>query len=248
MIERAYIQERGNGQLEPETESLARELAARGLPVELFTAKRISRRSLPLTRHTLVAGDIPVVYGALKQIGVEPPATNDYPASLEPFLRRRMWRSTVGRARDLLYGCGSQPFFAKPADRMKRFTGRVFESPEDARAIASVSGGTAVVCSEVVEWVSEHRVYVVKGEIVGMRHYSGDPTARLDGDSVRTAVALFTESGDAPAGYGIDFGLLASGETALVEVNDGFSLGSYGLASGLYMDLIVARWEELMSL
>jgi hypothetical protein len=32
---------------------------------------------------------------------------------------------------------------------------------------------------------------------------------------------------------------------ALVEWNDGFSLGSYGLEGGLYTDLILARWCEL---
>jgi hypothetical protein len=39
------------------------------------------------------------------------------------------------------------------------------------------------------------------------------------------ALKRCTLSGLAPAGYGIDFGILSTGETALVEVNDFYSLG-----------------------
>ncbi|MFN7976011.1 MAG: ATP-grasp domain-containing protein [Acidobacteriota bacterium] len=54
-------------------------------------------------------------------------------------------------------------------------------------------------------------------------------------------------AGRARAGYGIDFGVLADGRTALVEMNDGYGLGSYALDPDLYTDLLVARWEELMA-
>jgi hypothetical protein len=57
---------------------------------------------------------------------------------------------------------------------------------------------------------------------------------------------VLDDSGEAPAGYGIDFGLLSSGETALIELNDGYSLGSYDLDSADYTDLLIARWEELV--
>jgi hypothetical protein len=41
-------------------------------------------------------------------------------------------------------------------------------------------------------------------------------------------------------------GSWGAGQTALVEVNDGFGLGSYGLEAGLYLDLVLARWAELV--
>ena len=49
------------------------------------------------------------------------------------------------------------------------------------------------------------------------------------------------------AGFGIDFGLLSTGETALVEMNDGFALGAYAISARDYTDLLIARWEELMA-
>jgi hypothetical protein len=109
-----------------------------------------------------------------------------------------------------------------------------------------VSDHTPVVCSDVVNWKTEHRAYVVRGQIVGIRHYLGDPHVPIDRATVDQAVAQFEASGQAPAGYGIDLGVLSTGQTALVEVNDGYSLGSYGLDDASYADLIVARWQQLM--
>jgi hypothetical protein len=96
-----------------------------------------------------------------------------------------------------------------------------------------------------VRWLSEHRVYVTRGQIVGTRHYLGDPAITIDTAVARDAVGAYEATGAAPAGYGIDFGVLASGETALVEVNEGYGLGSYGLGDAAYTDLIIARWCQL---
>jgi ATP-grasp domain, R2K clade family 2 len=54
-------------------------------------------------------------------------------------------------------------------------------------------------------------------------------------------------AGAAYAGYAIDFGVLSTGETALVEMNDGFALGAYAIDSQDYTDLICARWTELLT-
>lgn len=62
-----------------------------------------------------------------------------------------------------------------------------------------------------------------------------------------SAIDILEHSGNANCAYGIDFGVLADGDTALIELNDGFSLGSYGLDPAVYADLILARWTELMS-
>lgn len=47
-------------------------------------------------------------------------------------------------------------------------------------------------------------------------------------------------------GYGIDFGVLLNGETALVEWNDCTALGNYGLEPEAYTNLFLARWEQIL--
>jgi ATP-grasp domain, R2K clade family 3 len=64
---------------------------------------------------------------------------------------------------------------------------------------------------------------------------------------VETLCALWVATGRAPcAFFALDVGVLATGETVLVEVNDGFSLGRYGLPVALYTDMVIARWEEMV--
>ena len=49
----------------------------------------------------------------------------------------------------------------------------------------------------------------------------------------------------APAGYSLDFGVTDTDKTLLIEVNDGYALGSYGLFYVDYAKLLAARWAEL---
>ena len=79
-----------------------------------------------------------------------------------------------------------------------------------------------------------------------MDHYAGDPDEVVDLGTVQRALAAYRESGDAPSAYGIDFGVLKTGETALVEANDGYALGAYEIAAKPYTDLLVRRWHELL--
>ena len=246
MITRVFIQEKGNSRLKPENQDLADEFAARGFSVDLFTEKLLVRRRLPLDRSSLVAGDIPVVLGALKQLDIPIPIPDDYPDCLRGFLRRRVWETRLDVLRERVYREDFQPFFIKPKDRLKRFTGKVIESYQDFSPLFSISKQTTVYCSDVVQWQTEYRIFVINGEVRGIRHYWGDSSVMIDELETRLAIRTLEDSGKANSAYAIDFGVLESGQTALIEVNDGFSLGSYGLDRSVYADLILTRWSELV--
>jgi hypothetical protein len=139
----------------------------------------------------------------------------------------------------------SPPVFAKPVGRKKRFTGHVFGNEDDLLYLQRASLSTPILCSEVVRWLSEYRVFVIRGRVVGIRHYAGEPALRVDEAQVERAVRLLEDAGEGTSAYGVDFGLLETGQTALVEWNDGFSLGSYGLETSLYTELTLTRWAEL---
>ena len=234
--------------MEAEIRSLFDELQLRQISVRLFVEKQLFRKRLPLSHNILVAGYIPVVLNALRQLGVAVPKPNDYPQSLQSFLRRRIWQSTV---QDIICGFHNiyysvmSPIFVKPCGKLKRFTGRVFESEQDLIYLEGISKRLPVYCSEVVQWLSEYRVFVIKSKIVGIQHYSGNPSIYINEDVVVNCVKCLEESGEATAAYAIDFGVIEDGETALVELNDGFSIGSYGLDNAIYTDLIITRWCEL---
>lgn len=242
-IRKAFVEESGNGRLCHESALAVRSLQGRGVPVELFTAKKIARRSLPLTAETLVVGTIPVVQGALRQLGAETPSPHDYPEALRHYLHRRVWRATL---RDVEVGVwdGAKPIFAKPADRLKSFTGRIFATMDDLYFLGSASRRQAVWCSEIVHWRSEFRVYVLRDSIVSIDPYAGDGSVSLDRNVVEAAIVDFRAAG-ASSAYAIDFGVLSDGTTALVEANEGYGLGAYAIEADAYTDLLIARWLEL---
>ena len=105
----------------------------------------------------------------------------------------------------------------------------------------------AVWCAEVVVWRSEWRLFVVGAELVGQRHYRGEPWTRPDPLVVDDCVARVAAEPDPPAGYALDVGVLADGTTAVVECNGGFAFGTYGLEADLHARVLVARWRQLVS-
>ena len=247
MISKAFIQEQGNGRLRHEEQLVTEEFRTRGLPITFYTDKRMHRRQLALDNESLVVGDMQCVLGAIKQVGIPEPKPNDYPASLKNFMYRRTWTSTLEQLEMEFCNGRYIPTFAKPATRRKRFTGCVFESEYDLCRVYGVSRQEMLLCSEVVSWVSEYRVYVVHSQIRSIDHYDGNPNVLLDIDKVLCAIQALENAKESYAGYAIDFGVLDSGQTALVEMNDGFAIGAYKIDKKNYTDMILARWEELLT-
>ena len=239
------MEELGNGRMESEMQDVYDELLHRDIPVELFIGKRLVRRKLTLAKDTLVVGYVETILAALQQLGVSSPPTNDYPSSLQPYFHRRIWKNTLQGLYNWLLE-GNPPVFAKPDGRKKRFTGHVFQHMDDLQYTEGASKITPIWCSEVVDWLSEYRVFVINGEMVGIQHYAGKPEISINEQIVIDALSLFEKSDEVTAAYALDFGVLVDGNTALVEWNDGFSLGSYRFDKKLYTDLLIARWVEIV--
>jgi hypothetical protein len=60
----------------------------------------LQRRQLPLDPETFIMGDHDVLALAIKQLKLSPPILEDYPAELFPYLRRKIWRSTLGEVEE----------------------------------------------------------------------------------------------------------------------------------------------------
>lgn len=185
----------------------------------------------------VVVGGVGVVRGALRALGRDVPEI-DYPGELEPFLGRRVWRSTI---RTVSSRADAWPVFVKSVQG-KLFTGRLVDAEKDLVACGMCGEDTEVYCSEPVAFVAEWRCFVMRGQILDVRPYRGSWRARFDPRVIEEAVDAYS---GAPAGCGMDFGVTEDGRTLLVEVNDGYELGSYGLEHHAYVRLLSARWAEL---
>ncbi len=89
--------------------------------------------------------------------------------------------------------------------------------------------------------------FVIRSEVKCVQQYGGDERV-ADGEVIRDCVDRLTQSGTAASAYAIDFGVLRDGRTVLLEVNDGYSLGRYGCAPEVYVDVLGTRWAELVEL
>lgn len=192
------------------------------------------------TARDVVVGGVGCVRRRLRELGCDVPSI-DYPACLEGFLGRRVWMTTID---SISNNPESWPVFVKPVEE-KRFTGRLVRSAHDLVGCGTCGEDVAAYCNEPVDFVAEWRCFVLRGQILDVRRYRGDWSAMLDPAVVRSAIASYA---DAPQGYTADFGLTKDERTLLVEVNDGYALGAYGLEPHAYAHLLAARWYELVGL
>jgi hypothetical protein len=215
----------------------------RGIPCELFDPAQIYERSITLTTETLVAGALRVVEAAMVAIGMTVPTADNLPECLARYRGRKIYRSTWGKLRTQ-YGADGpeEPLFVKPLLRNKGFPSIALFNSEDMSAL-QVDDHDEVLVAEYVVFESEWRCFVCHNQILNLSHYQGDCLKFLDSQVVTAAIADYGPL--APAAYGIDFGVLTDGRTVLVEVNDSYSLGSYGLNCVEYAEMLEARWLQL---
>jgi hypothetical protein len=195
--------------------------------------------TIEIKADNIFLGSIAFVQSGLKKLGFEIPEHHDYPSCLEKFYGRKITESTINKI-------ANNPelwnVFVKPKGALKKFTGTYVKSTYDLIGCGDREMDTPVWVSEPVNFVSEWRVFVRYKKILGVKHYKGDWRGLYDVKIIEEAVKAYDNQ---PAGYAIDFGLTDDGRFLIVEVNEGYSIGNYGLFYTDYAKLISARWAEM---
>lgn len=198
----------------------------------------------------------------LNQFGFNAPSLTDglgFPAILDSYYaapRALMSKSTF--IDQLCHRSNAVPLFVKPVFT-KLFTGQVLSvgdsgelcsnNPESLIEFNACEPDTLVWVSPVVQFVAEHRFYIREGAILGSARYDlgeNENPPDLDPELVSGCLALYESSGLAPAAYAMDFGLTATGETRLIELNDAWALGLYSkvLTPADYIGFLAARFSQ----
>ncbi|MHA3772612.1 ATP-grasp domain-containing protein [Verrucomicrobiota bacterium sgz303538] len=236
---RVYVQQKRGGF--PNINYYNAWLGFQELGYETIMFEETTFDELHLTRESIVTGEIPIMLAAFTKLGILYTPLQYIPQSLHRFAARRIWTSTLGEVRNAV--ASGEALFAKPLEGTPRyFKGQVLRTFRDLIRTAHCDPAMPLWCSELVDFVSEYRVFVCEGEIVGLKHYSGDFRIFPDWPTVEEVMASYT---DRPAGFGLDFGVTRDGRTLIVEQNDGFSLGCYGLHHVIYAELLAARWNQI---
>lgn len=190
--------------------------------------------------ESLVVGGIGNVRKRLEKFGIEKPINEiDYPKELEKYLGRKVWPSTL---EEVFNDPENWNIFIKPRTETKKFVGKIVKEYKDFIGLVDKENPTEIWCSELVNFKTEWRCFIRYGEILDIRQYKGVWDSKLDLAVIKNAVKDFK---NAPASYALDFGIDENNEMKLVEVNDGHSLGTYGISAINYAKFLSARWAQL---
>ena len=202
---------------------------------------------------TLPIGSVEFMRTAMKLTNICEPDNLSYPEALHPFLHRKMQQVPAG---SVLGTC-----FVKPVTT-KRFTGFVFDPMQDPsllsahdqeqhQAFLSMNPAEMVWIGEPVVFMSEYRFYITEGRLLGEGRYDDGPedAPKPDLQQVTQMISTMTQTNKAPAAYSLDIGVLATGETALVECNDAWAIGYYtgSVSREDFLEMLWTRWHQLLT-
>ena len=100
------------------------------------------------------------------------------------------------------------------------------------------------VPSEVIDILSEYRVFVNNAKIIHSSNYLGDFTKNIDYTYVENLISKIKYK---PISFTLDVALLKDGTSELIEMNDFWSIGSYGLYCEDYFKMLNDRYFEILS-
>lgn len=177
----------------------------------------------------------------------------NYPERLSKYLGRKVWTDTIN-------AFSSDPekwksgWFIKPI-RNKAFTGKVIHSLSDLIGCGNQHEDYEILVSEPISIMGEWRGFILNDRILDVRPY-GSLTdyqkgyegykAHYSEKTIDQMMADFRLWKGRPVACSMDICVTKDGRTLLLEMNDAYSLGSYGLPSILYAKMLEARWNQIM--
>jgi ATP-grasp domain, R2K clade family 3 len=224
-----------------------------------FSIVRVDISDLKNHRKDLVYGAVPIgsvefCREAMKVAGIKEPTIDPYPnISWIPYYR------VITKLPASFALSMTDNMFIKPT-KLKRFNGFVYNKSipvmelsdhdkEQVKILMKIPDTEQVYISDVVDFASEFRYYIDSNEVIGFSRYDDSDE---EGDHLipdLSVVKNFAIKVNKQHPYVLDFGVLKSGETALVELNHFYAIGLYqdGISAKEYLRLLVKYWDFIRS-
>lgn len=135
--------------------------------------------------------------------------------------------------------------FIKPL-KLKLFTGFVLDGCKWS-ILDDIPDDTEVLVYEAFKSkiITEWRVYIDRGKIIDSHCYSGDFKVVPDYNFVEDII-LENKALNFPSTYIIDVGVLESSENVIIEYNDAWAIGNYGLNNIDYLRMLGNRYFDIV--
>lgn len=222
------------------------ELLDRGIEIVDFIGGGVNKDLVHKspTNKDICVGSVQACRKFFELIGVDTPKYLGYPEELDKYYLRKIWSSTF---KDISW----YPIFIKPRNDVKLFTGMVIDTSKDHLFVSDyypeITPDLEIYCSDVLEFASEYRCFISKGELKGIHWYSGDFKITLDSGMIKIIEKMIKDYKSAPTAYTLDVGIIENdvNELALIEINDFWAIGSYGMDAKIYTRMTIDRMEEI---
>lgn len=180
----------------------------------------------------------------LKNFNIEP-KFDTYPKILKPYLKREIWFDNIN-------SFSSDPdkftkgYFIKPV-KEKVFTGHICNSSKDLVGCGSEYENYEIIVSEPINFQSEYRCFIYYNTLLDIKPYVLDKK-NLTIPDTKTIYEIIEQGKSLNVNaYSLDIGVDDRGRTLLIECNDAYALGCYGLNPVDYAKFISARWAQLFN-
>lgn len=237
----------------PSLETRAVRTAAMMMDSGAVFVRNASIDALPMLEADLDAGALPVgsvefVRRAMSVAGIREPDLLGYPDWALPWINPAPKLVT---AREVVRRC-----FVKPR-AVKLFTGFVYDpqapeaslSESDAESLSEfrrLSPDEPVYVRPVVSFESEWRAYVDAALLAGLARYDQNEAEAVPSPD-QSVIDAVLAAGPKDHPYAADFGVLDTGQTVVVEINDFWAIGLYqrALEPRRYLDMLSSRWTSI---
>lgn len=142
-----------------------------------------------------------------------------------------------------LYKENKENVFIKPV-KTKLFDGILISDESHLHYFNNVYNDIDVWISSEINIISEWRVYIHNNEIVYASNYKGDFKIIPDYNYVNNLITNYKNS---PVSYTIDIGILKDLTNTVIEFNDFWAIGSYGLDPISYANMLNDRYFEIIN-
>jgi len=245
----AYLEKIGGEWLDDFVYMSKEPLKALGFEIQPFDGDDMENTltCFPLDiQYDVIIGSVQATNEFFKGCGIDTPEYLGYPDELRPHLGRHIITDTFKDLKDF-----TPPYFIKPSKDVKLFTGELIENETQLDMLRDyhlVYDDTEVYVCAKVDFVSEYRCFVHEGQLKGIQYYQGDFKVL---PNVETIEAMIGDYESANCAYTLDVGVINDGlpfgslSTVLVEVNDMWAIGSYGMNAKDYTLACVRRMREI---
>lgn len=192
--------------------------------------------------YKIVVGSVENLQKYLNCAGVKLPDDIDL-TLFTSFMNRRFEKIYYHSIPRLNYPC-----FIKPV-KAKAFEAGIYKDFDSALNFIPKSYIGEFYYSEVRNYKSEWRVYVNNGKIIKVCHYLGNPLI-FPHSHIINSIVNYAETVINNHSYTVDVGVLVDSDgriygTDLIELNDGWAIGNYGLEPKEYYLFLRDRWLQI---